>query len=236
MRIRRTLDIARREIQSFFDEHGRRPVVKEMDALDVYMRRRHKSSLKKMCETMGLPKRKKKTKYNWTLEDANQIVQTFYVEKGYRPTHTDLPELDGWLRYHFSTTVCAVANGLGIPGIKRNRTLEGAREEVQRFYDEKKFRPTAKDMMALNNWLTTKCGTSVSKICEELKIPGGRNHARTMKNVRDKVRAFFKKHGRRPTKSDYCSDDAWLKHRGTSLSALCDKMDMPPARSQRKSA
>lgn len=230
MTVRRTLQIARAEIQSFFDKKGRRPVVKEMPAVDGYLRRKHGSSLKKLCVEMELPKNKKRNKYDWSLEDAAKQVQTFHEEKGYRPTHADLPELDGFLRYHHDSSVRAIAESLSIPGGKTVRnSIQDAHEEVLKFYKDKKYRPIAHDMPGLNHWLITQHNSSVSKVCNELKIPGGRDFSRTMQSVEDEIQAFFDKNKRRPTKWDNRKDDAWLKHQGSSLSKLCDKMELPPA-------
>jgi len=231
MRIQRTLYSARVEVQAFFEKNGRRPVVKEMPAVDGYLRRKQSSSLKKMCDKMKLPKRKKRSKYDWTIEDATEQVQAFYVEKEYRPTNKDMPELDGFLRYHHDSSVRAIADSLNLPGGNTVRnSIKDAHKEVREFYKTKEYRPVAHDMPGLNHWLITNHNSSVSKVCNELKIPGGRDFSRTMQSVRGTIQSFFDKNKRRPTKWDNRKDDAWLKKRGSSLSTLCDKMELPPAR------
>lgn len=230
MYVRRTLHMAKEEIQTFFAEHNRRPVVKDLPAVDGYLRRAHSSSLKQLCNDIGIPPHKKRTKYNWTLEESEKIIQDFYDTKKYRPTHDDLPELNGWLRYHFDTTVCTIANRLGIPGGNKKRsTMQDARDEVRDYYDRKGFRPSATDLPGLNNWLCTKKNSSVRKICDELRIPGGRNYSRTIESVSQITLDFYREHGRRPTKKDRVNDDSWLKYRGTSLTSLCDELGLPEA-------
>lgn len=228
MYVRRTLPMAKKDAKAFFDEHGRRPVVKDLPALDAYLRRNHDSSLKKLCNDVGIPAHKKKTKYNWTLEECEQIIQDFYDTREYRPTHDDLSELDGRLRYHFDTSVCAVANRLGIRGGKRTRTsIEDAHQEVQDYFDRKGFRPSATDLASLNHCLIVNHNSSVRKVCDELKLPGGKNLSRTIESVSKIALDFYKEHGRRPTKKDRINDDAWLKYQGSSLAFLCDKLGLP---------
>jgi len=230
VRIQRDLYSVRVEIQAFFDKHGKRPTVRQMGTINAYLQRKHGTTLKAMCESMGLPERPKRTKYDWTLDDAAQQIQTFYEEKGYRPTGADLTELDGWLRYHHGTSIRIIAEELEIPGRHKIREgIEDAINEVQSFYDEKEFRPTACDLPGLNYWLAQHHNSSVSRLCQELGMPGGRDYTRTMESVENKIRKFFAEHKRRPTKKDNRKDDVWLKKQGSSLSKLCDKMGMPPA-------
>jgi len=220
MRIQRDLYSVRVEIQAFFDKHGKRPTVRQMGTINAYLQRKHGTTLKAMCESMGLPERPKRTKYDWTLDDAAQQI-----------TGADLTELDGWLRYHHGTSIRIIAEELEIPGrYKIREGLEDAINEVQSFYDEKEFRPTALDLPGLNYWLAQNHSSSVSRLCQELGMPGGRDYTRTMEIVESKIRKFFVEHNRRPTKRDNRNDDVWLKKQGSSLSKLCDKMGMPPAR------
>lgn len=231
MRTRRTLESARLEVQAFYDEHGKRPVVKEMPSLDGFMRRRS-STLGMLCDGAGLPKRKRRVIYNWTIEYATAQIQDFFDRKKYRPTQVDLTEIDSWLRHHHDLSVSMVADKLGLPG-KPKRSVDGALEEIKAFHRTKGYRPTARDMQGLNAWLMTNHNLSISKLCNQLSIPGGRHLGRAIVSVRVDARAFFQKHGRRPTRNDMGNDDAWLKRRGSSLSKLCDKMSLPPARSRK---
>lgn len=194
--------------------------------------RRRGSTLKALCDDVGLPKRKRHVVYNWTLEYAKGQIQDFFDKKKYRPTQVDLTKIDSWLRNHHDLSVSMVADELGLPG-KPKRSVDGALEEIKAFHRTKGYRPTAQDMQALNAWLMTNHNLSISKLCNQLGIPGGRHLNRAIASVRGSARAFFQKHGRRPTKNDMGNDDAWLKRRGSSLSKLCDKMSLPPARSRR---
>lgn len=227
MRRRRTLESAKLEVQAFYDEHGRRPVVKEMPALDGFMRRRG-TTLKVLCTGVGLPRRKSHVVYNWTLEYAKAQIQDFYDKRKYRPTQVDLTEIDSWLRHHHGLSISMVADELGLPG-KPKRTVESVLEEIKAFYRTKGYRPTSQDMQALNAWLMANHNLSISRLCNQLDLPGGRYLGREITGVREDARAFFQKHGRRPTRNDMGNDDAWLKRRGSSISVLCNEMGLPPA-------
>lgn len=227
MRTRRTLESARLEVQAFYDKHGQRPVVKEMPSLDGFMRRRS-STLRMLCDDVGLPKRKRRVIYDWTIEYATAQIQDFFDKKKYRPTQVDLTEIDTWLRHHHDLSVSIVADELGLPG-KPKRSVDGALEEIKAFHRTKGYRPTARDMQGLNAWLMTNHNLSISKLCNQLGIPGGRYLGRTIVSVRGNANDFFRKHGRRPTRNDIGGDDAWLKRRGSSISVLCTEMGLPSA-------
>lgn len=167
----RTMESARQELRDYYEEHGQRPRHEDVAALVEWLRCRG-TLLGEMCDELGIPARRKATR-KWTLQSARQEVQAFYNEHGKRPTTRIMPSLARWVRRNLDMTFRAFCDELRLPrNRKYGRTMEGARQEIQAYYDTHGGRPHERQMVALAQWLKMK-GTSLRKLCDEMRLPGG---------------------------------------------------------------
>ena len=107
----RTLAGAHAEIVAFFEEHGRRPKVRERAGLERWLRKYAASSIRKVCDEFGYPR--SKGGRGRTLDEVYQEVMAFYEEHGRCPSARDLPGLNSWLR-HRESSIKRVVEDLGL--------------------------------------------------------------------------------------------------------------------------
>jgi len=217
---------ATKEIQAFFDEHGRRPSVRERAALAATLRSRA-SSIPQICEAMGLPKRSRSKR---TLEGARQEIQAFFEEHGRRPACAEMGGLSNWSATQ-GTTLRKLCDELELPGNRRyDRTIEGVRREIQAFFEEHGRRPKQKEghFNTLDQWLF-RHGSSIPKLCNEMGLPGGLVLDRTMEGARQEIQAFFDEHGRRPMAKELRPLNKWLlvQTPRSTVAKLCHEMGLP---------
>ena len=221
-RLDRTMESVRQELQAFYNEHGRRPVGREMTGVESWLRD-HDSSIRKLCDEMGLPGGARRSR---TMGEARQEVQAFFDEHGRRPTQIEMTGVDSWL-YARGSSLRKLCDEMGLPGGARlDRTMENVRQELQAFYNEHGRRPKTHEKSALQGWLQLR-GASVSRMCDEMGFPGGVRRSRTMESARQEVQVFFDEHGRRPKTADVYRLHQWLHRRGVSLAVFCDEVGLP---------
>jgi len=232
----RTMDRARTEIQTHYEEHGTRPTrksTKEWTRWDGWLRQRD-HTLRTLSIEMGLPGKKD---YERTVDRVRVEIQAYYEKHGKRPTRKSTKEWgrwDKWLgRRH--TTLLRFCDEMGLPGGRKydfDRTMDRARDEIQAYYEEHGKRPklgTGREWKRWDSWLHDQ-GTSLRTLCIEMDLPGGIDLDRTIPRARIEIQAYYDEHGTRPdlsTGREWRRWDSWLHDRGTSLRGLCDEMGLP---------
>ena len=150
------------EIQTFFDEHGRRPTCREMGSLRLRLHRMG-SSLKEVCDEMGLP-----SKEDLADERNRNEVQAFFVEHGRRPLSTELKVLDTRLNRRGSS-LKKLCDEMGLPSRQDSFRVQ-ALEMVREFFADHGRRPRVREMCNLHHRLYAQ-GSSLMKICDEAGLP-----------------------------------------------------------------
>ncbi len=122
----------------------------------------------------------------------------------------------------------------GPAGDNMKRTLHSVEKLILTYCDVHGRRPTRRldhDWGRINAWLGGR-GSSLSKLCDELKLPVGRVTARTLESVTRDVLEYHKTTGERPVKKlnrKWANDAVWLIKQGTTLPKLCDELGLRPA-------
>jgi hypothetical protein len=172
-------ELLRQRVQQFFDEHGRRPGTKEMPNENAWLTRRG-SSLRKMCDELGLPGLSKLPEHfrtGRTEDSCRQELIGFYREHARPPVPSDVPNVYGWLhRKGVSWTRFCREAGIPDPGKGRavgrhRRTVERCARKIRAFHKEHDRRPRSCDMPNVARWLLDHAGTSLQELCDELGLP-----------------------------------------------------------------
>jgi hypothetical protein len=183
------------------------------------------TSLNRVCNELGLPGGHDKTR---TLAKARQVIQKFFLEHQRRPTLTDLPKWNDWLSYNEGLSIAKLSDEMGLPGgLVLGRTMQDARDEILRFFEDHGKRPRGKDLIPVRSWLASQ-GTTMRKMCDELGLPASLRLDRSLKAAKREIRVFYEEHGRRPRVCDMGAWNSWLQaHHKLSVPRLCDQMDIP---------
>jgi cephalosporin hydroxylase len=234
LNLTRTMEGARTAVQTYFDEHGKRPT----ERTNKEWRRWGKwlcyqgSSLHKLCGEIGLPGGRNLTR---TMEGARTAIQAYFDEHGKRPAQKTSKEWHNWGLWLHSqgSSLRKLCGEIGLPGgLNLIRTMDGARTAVQTYFDEHGKRPTeltGKEWMSWNKWLRSQ-GSSLRKLCGEMGLPGGRNLTRTMNGAKTAIQTYFDEHGKRPIiliGKEWDQWNGWLSGQGSSLHKLCGEMGLP---------
>ncbi len=227
-RVRRSLELIQQATLDYYQEHQKRPrgsdYTTEWGAHDDWLRSNTTFTLTTLCDHLGLPRYE-----DFDLESVRSDVLEFYKDTGRRPSPrvSDNWRLIGnWLTRQ-GQSLPELCDDLGLPRVCRSRTLDQVKAEVKAYFQTNGKRPTPSVMGSTNAWLMKNHGTSISLLCDDLGMPKLNVRGRTMEEVREKILAFFKEHGRRPTGRKWAAVGSWLKLQGTTLSQLCDQLGLP---------
>ena len=215
---------ARQQIQEFFDEHGRSPLDSDIIGLGKFLRQ-HGCTVWSLCEELGLRDGRRPAAQRRTMESARQEIQEFFDEHGRRPREREMRGLCSFLSGQ-RETLRRLCDEMGLPGGQRPKlTMESARQEIQKFFDEHSRRPGDSDLKHVANFLPQlERKTTLRKVCKEMGLPGGNNWDRTMEEACGEIRDFFNKHDRRPRAKELSKLNGWLHCRGSSVHRLCNEM------------
>jgi hypothetical protein len=148
---------------------------------------------------------------------------SFFRAHKRRPTQTDLPALDLWLRRCRKSSISRRCDELDFPAlIVSDRTDRTVNAELRRFFREHKKRPSGRDLPAINKWLEQR-DSSLPERCDELGFPQIVTR-RTDREVNAELRSFVRTNKRRPTASDLNAIQKWLQRRGSSVSQRCHEL------------
>lgn len=119
------------------------------------------------------------------------------------------------------------------------RTVYEVQQAVRGYHAEHGVRPTCKDFRTFDRWLRLN-GSSIKILCDDMNLPerdrgrGRRHDGRTLEQTEEEVRAFYQKHGYRPTSRDLSTLDSWLRnHHNTGISDVCHKLGIPGGKKKR---
>jgi hypothetical protein len=228
----RDLEAIRKEIYSHFKTQGVRPTTQSGDdwwAIEGWLRRRHSTTLAKMCDEMGLPSR---LNLKRSIQTAEQAVKGFFAAHQRRPVQEDGPEWrnwQGWL-YRQGSSLFKICEALGLPGGRTFvRTIDGVKAEVRSHFACYGRRPSEKDPVWRNHagWLR-KQGSSLRQVCDDLCLPGGLQLNRTVASVQNDILRFHKRTGHWPTLGaghEWQRINDWLRHNcRSSLKQLVESL------------
>lgn len=225
----RTEDSCRQELVEFYKEHGRPPAPRDVPNVYGWLHRKG-ISWPTFRREAGLPAPgmgRAAGKDPRTVEGCRLKVVGFYEEYGRRPKTREMPNIARWLCDHAGTSLQELCDELGIPS-REQFTLEFCRAELRSFNAQHGRRPTVSEKRPLYTWLRTNTRYSLATLCDEMGLPGRSNMRRTRRTCWKETQAFYDAHGVRPRVTDLVNTHAWLYNHGSSLTALCDEMGLPP--------
>ena len=168
------------------------------------------------------------TIHSWLCKNGHGTLRKLGTEMGFRELRS-AGRLEREAQEIQEFVVCgSVVN----EDLKGRRTFMGVRLKIQGFFDTHGCRPVQKDFRNDDAWLR-KRGSSLGSICAAMGLP--KKPVRQEGEVRREVRAYWKKHGKRPVAGrSPLSDpeerrmkslDTWLRNNGHgSLYQLCMSM------------
>lgn len=124
------------------------------------------------------------------------------------------------------------------------KTWDSIRRDVAAFHDEHGHRPTQIDLRNHDAWLARR-GSSLSKLCDEMGLTEHRPvggaapkwkhpHRYAADEVKERIRTFYREHGRRPYWAEMKKDAEYLSRNGASLTDLCDDLGIPRRGDERR--
>lgn len=247
----RTIQSVTYEVQVFYREFGRRPSNKTDSSWnnhDQFLKRQG-SSLKTLCDDLGLPER---LKLNRTMDTLQTEIAEFFAVTGDRPhqrTNREWGLWDKWLRHNHATSLAKVCDE-AIPSTKsewfsksrRDRRIAAIRRSAQQYFERTGCRPTSHSSKGWEKaaaWLSTTGRTSLMAVCDDLNLPRLTKEPLTRRvgppetgttDIEAQVRAFYKVKGRRPYESDgreWQNRANRLRRQGSSLASLCKDLGLP---------
>lgn len=160
--VKRTMENVRAEIRSFYQQHGRRPRTAEVASVYVWCRN-HGTSLKDICDEMGLPHISQ-----YTIELCRHRVSEFYETHGRRPKRGEVHLERG---VHAVISLKELCDDAGLPrGHRMGRTRESCRKKLLGFYQEHGRSPVPRDVWRIYQWLYER-GISWRDFCRDAGLP-----------------------------------------------------------------
>jgi len=226
----RTVYSVQKQIKSFYEEHGHRPVGTDFHTENNWLRNTQGSSIFQLCNQMGLPPKKRQGTVHRgrTLVRTKAEVIAYYKRTGKRPTSANMSGVDCWLQRKHGFRLSELCTKMGLPGgWRKSRTLEESREHIMAFYELHGVRPRWEELRGVASYLKKHHGMTLSEYCDQLDLPPFRE-PRTLEGVKQFVLDHFEVYGARPKSKDFNSIRRWLqRHHGKSLFQLCDEMGLP---------
>lgn len=228
----RTLKAIQQDIRQYYKQHKKRPFERSSQLWlnhNSWLRRQG-SSLRQLCDEMGLPEERS---FSRTVKSVERELTLYYKRYKRRPTEEESPfwtNHNNWLRKRGSS-LRKLCNELGIPGGKNlDRTIESVKADLLEYHTLYKTRPTIRvgNWRDVNDWLYHQ-GSSLQQLCDALGLSGGQLRNRTLVSVQRDVQEFYTRQGEYPTRRTseaWANANGWLRRQGTSLHKLCRKMGL----------
>jgi hypothetical protein len=234
----RTMAAAKRVVLAYHKEHGTRPKTKSSDEMNrwaIWLRQHGGTSLAGLCDKLGLPSDNLGAEER--LEKIGTEIRVYFTKHGRRPSQLSnehWKKTDTWLR-KCGSSLSQVCRGLGLPSWNLSRSWETIEAEVGAYFDEHGTRPMATtntEWRACNKWLGRR-GSSLASFCsKQLNLPTSprTNPNRSRNTIKAALLNYHAEHGIRPnakTNKEWNRRDQWLRRKGSSLSLLCNTMNIP---------
>jgi superfamily II DNA or RNA helicase len=170
-----------------------------------------------------------------TPEKATEIVRAHFAQHQRRPTRRFskmFHRIDQTLSRNFRMSLTDLCDEMGLPKLRKQRSQEGARAEVQAYFDEHGHRPDqnkSAEWACWNGYLKYNHNFYLWELCDEMGLPS-LTVKRTRDGVRAEVQTYFDEHGVRPPLSGdkkWVNISSYLKYNHhLTLRQLCDEMGL----------
>lgn len=231
----RTIEGIKEEILAHYNTVGKRPTQRTSKKWrnDCIWLLTQKTSLHGLCNELALPGGRIFVR---SMEGLKREILTYYESTRERPTETTSKEWmnrNAWVRTNEGTSLHAICNEMKLPGGNVfTRSIDEIKKGVQEHFKATGERPTertSEEWRRRTRWLRAQ-GIPLNQLCNELKLPGGRNTLRSVEGIRKEIRSHYEATGRRPaqgTSPEWANHDLWLRKQGSSVPMLCNAMGLP---------
>jgi len=171
----------------------------------------------------------------YTIDEIQKGIQEHRDQEGTRPNFKTSPQFRRWdthLRRHCQTTLAKLCDEMGVLLPYENSSRDEIRKEVQEHFDQEGVRPTSNtspQWRRRNTRLKRHCKTTLSKLCDEIGLPGFCEKY-TIDEIRKEVQEHFDQDQtllRRNSKEFRKWDNYLRRYLNTSLSKLYVEMGLP---------
>lgn len=233
----RSLADVETEIRSYYKKHGERPSVSihEWGIINAWLANRHDTTLRKVCDALGLPIRFNLTR---TRSLIRKEIRAYYSKHKRRPfikASNEWQQHDAWLARHHDSSLFKECNLLHLPGGFFTITVREAQDQAKVYYKKKGRRPSKKtsEFWAKVDGALVRYRTTLAKACDAAGIPGAIKNW-TLQEVKDKIRGYLAENGTCPkvnTSKEWQVISDWAKNNhGMSLKQLRESMGLDPPR------